>query len=101
MIFFKQGVSRALDTARIDHARDVEGTVVFDRQVDNQVLIFAVLENGIFKDTETGSTWNILGEALDGPLAGKQLTQVVAFDHFWFAWQAFYPQTEIFTVDPQ
>jgi hypothetical protein len=55
--------------------------------------------NGTFKDTETGSTWNFIGKALDGPLAGKQLTRVVAFDHFWFAWRAFFPQTEIFSFD--
>ena len=101
VIFFKRGVSSALDTARIDQGRDVGSTVVFDRRLDNQMLTFAVLENGIFTDSETGSTWNILGEALDGPLAGKQLTQVVAFDHFWFAWQAFFPETEIFTFDAQ
>lgn len=96
VIFFKQGVSSALDAARIDQGRDVGSTVVFDRRLENQVLTFAALENGTFTDTETGSTWNIIGEAIDGPLAGKQLTRVVAFDHFWFAWRAFFPQTAIF-----
>lgn len=96
VIFFKHGVSSALDTARIDQGRDVGSTVVFDRRLDNRVLTFAALENGTFKDTETGSTWNIVGKALDGPLGGKQLTRVVSFDHFWFAWQAFFPATELF-----
>lgn len=96
-IFFKGGVSSALDTGRIDQGRDVGSTVVFDRRLDNQVLTFATLENGTFKDVETGSTWNFIGVALDGPLAGKQLTRIVAFDHFWFAWHAFFPQTELFT----
>lgn len=98
VIFFKEGVSSALDTARIDQGRDVGSTAVFDRRLDNQVLTFAALENGSFRDTETGSTWNIIGEATDGPLAGKQLTRMVAFDHFWFAWHAFFPQTEIFAL---
>ena len=101
VIFFKQGVSSALDTALINQGRDVGGTVVFDRQVDNQVLTFQATVDGTFNDTETGSTWNIIGKAIAGPLAGKQLTRVVAFDHFWFAWQAFYPEREIITVDPQ
>jgi len=101
VIFFKKGVSSALDTALINQGRDVGGTVVFDRQLDNQVLTFTASEDGTFNDTETDSTWNIIGAAIAGPLAGKQLTRVVAFDHFWFAWQAFYPQTEIFTVAPQ
>lgn len=98
VIFFKRGVSSALDTARIDQGRDVGSTVVFDRRLDNQVLTFEVLENGSFKDAETGSTWNFIGVALEGPLAGKQLTRVVAFDHFWFAWRAFFPATEIFAL---
>ena len=97
VIFFKRGVSSALDTALIDQGRDVGSTVVFDRRLDDQVLTFEALENGTFKDTETASTWNIIGEATDGPLTGKQLTRVVAFDHFWFAWRAFFPETEIFT----
>lgn len=98
VIFFKGGVSSALDAALIDEGRDVGSTVVFDRRLENQVLTFEALENGAFQDTETGSTWNILGAALGGPLAGKQLDQVVAFDHFWFAWQAFYPETELFVL---
>ncbi len=101
VIFFKKGVSSALDTAIINQGRDVGSTVVFDRQVENQVLTFQATAEGTFNDTETGSTWNMIGEAIAGPLVGKQLTQVVAFDHFWFAWQAFYPETEIFMVDPQ
>ena len=101
VIFFKRGVSSALDTALIDQGRDVGSTVVFDRRLDEQVLTFESLENGTFTDTETGSTWNIIGEAIDGPLAGKQLIRVVAFDHFWFAWRAFFPETEIFAFNRQ
>ncbi|MFQ5935910.1 MAG: DUF3179 domain-containing (seleno)protein, partial [Acidiferrobacterales bacterium] len=46
--------------------------------------------------TQTGSTWNILGEAVDGPLTGKKLTPIVHANHFWFAWAAFKPDTEIY-----
>ncbi|MCB0152693.1 MAG: DUF3179 domain-containing protein, partial [Caldilineaceae bacterium] len=42
------------------------------------------------------STWTILGEAVAGPRQGEQLRQVLAFDHFWFAWAAFHPGTEIY-----
>jgi len=95
VIFFKRGVSSALDTSLINQGRDVGGTVVFDRQLDNQVLTFQATMDGTFNDTETGSTWSIIGAAVAGPLAGKQLTKVVAFDHFWFAWHAFFPYTEL------
>ncbi|RME46572.1 MAG: DUF3179 domain-containing protein, partial [Chloroflexi bacterium] len=40
--------------------------------------------------------WNILGEAISGPMQGKKLTPVVHGNHFWFAWAAFNPETAIF-----
>ncbi|MBX3051752.1 MAG: DUF3179 domain-containing protein [Caldilineaceae bacterium] len=41
----------------------------------------------------------ILGAGLflwAGPPAGKRLTELVHFDHFWFAWAAFFPNTELY-----
>jgi len=35
-----------------------------------------------------------------GPLAGKQLTPVVAVNHFWFSWAAFRPETRVFSSRP-
>ena len=34
----------------------------------------------------------MLGQAVNGPLAGKQLTPVVAVNHFWFSWPATLPR---------
>ena len=48
-----------------------------------------------FTDAETGSTWNVLGRAVEGPLAGAQLKPVVHGDYFAFAWLAFRPDTLI------
>jgi hypothetical protein len=50
-------------------------------------------------DEETGSSWNVLGQAIDGPLAGKSLTPIVHGDHFWFARAAFKPDTIIYQAD--
>ena len=47
-------------------------------------------------DKETGSHWNFFGEAIDGPLVGAKLRQLQAFPHFWFAWAAFHPKTEVY-----
>ncbi len=44
-------------------------------------------------DISTGSRWNVLGEAIDGPLKGAELRQLHAFPHLWFAWAAFFPDT--------
>ena len=96
-IFHKAGLSSALDTAVISQGRDIGAVAVYERNVGDQFLTFAASENGTFSDAETGSVWNILGEAIDGPLAGEQLTPVLHFDHFWFAWAAFFPATELYT----
>ena len=48
-----------------------------------------------FMDAETGSRWNMLGEAIAGPLAGRRLAQVPAYNAMWFAWTAYWPDTEV------
>ena len=74
--------------------RQVGSTGVFDPNLDGQKLTFTA-EDGRFVDDQTGSTWSILGEAVDGPLKGSKLEQLVHANHFWFAWSAFNPETEI------
>ncbi len=64
------------------------------RELDGQVLSFQAALDG-FRDEQTGSLWNIFGEAVEGPLAGSQLEQVVSAEHFWFAWSVFKPDTII------
>jgi hypothetical protein len=46
-------------------------------------------------DAETGSRWNMLGEAVAGPLTGRRLAQVPAYNAMWFAWTAYWPDTEV------
>ena len=48
-----------------------------------------------FMDIETGSRWNMLGEAIAGPLAGERLVQMPAYNAMWFAWAAYWPETSI------
>jgi hypothetical protein len=59
-------------------------------------LTFRAVE-GAFEDENTGSLWNLLGEAIEGPLAGQKLDRIVSAEHFWFAWAAFRPDTIIWT----
>ncbi len=72
--------------------------IPYERLLEGQLLTFTLESENPFRmrDNETGSTWNIKGEALDGQLAGKNLTQVPAYNAFWFAWAAFWPDTEVF-----
>ena len=94
-VFYAPGTSSALDTAIIAEGADVGATGVFDAKPDGQILTFERNGDQII-DRETGSTWNVLGQATEGPLTGEQLTPIVHGDHFWFAWAAFKPDTIIY-----
>lgn len=97
--FWQPGNVSALDAANIDDSRDVGMAALFRRNLDDQLLSFSA-SDGVIRDDQTGSTWTIFGTAIDGDLAGSQLQQVNAFPHFWFAWAAFYPETEIYGYVP-
>lgn len=97
VVFHVDGTSSALGARQIAEAEDVGATGVFDPNWDGQVLSFQ-RDGAVFVDDQTGSTWNIVGQAVDGPLAGAQLAPVVHADHFWFSWAAFRPDTIIYSA---
>jgi hypothetical protein len=97
-VFYAPGTSSALDTSIIAEGADVGASGVFEAHLDGQKLSFRQ-EGGKIVDEETGSTWNILGQAVDGPLAGESLVPVIHGDHFWFAWAAFKPETIIYRAE--
>ena len=78
-------------------ARDPETQTVriFERKISNSVLDFE-FKNGRLHDKQTGSEWNFEGFAVNGRYANTQLVLTVAPAHFWFAWAAFKPGTELF-----
>ncbi len=96
VVFYQFGTSSALGDAVIAQGADVGAAAVYDPELDGRRLTFS-RQDGEFVDQETGSTWNLLGEATAGPSAGVQLSPVVHGNHFWFAWAAFKPETVIFT----
>ena len=95
VVFFKPGTRSALDDLLIGDSDEVGATGVFEVNLDGQTLTFRA-GGDTFVDNETGSIWNILGEATEGPLAGKKLTPIVHANHFWFSWGAFKPNTKIY-----
>jgi hypothetical protein len=94
-IFWAAGTASALDAGSVAAGRDVGSANAYLRLVDEQELHFTV-ENGEIIDQETGSEWNLLGQAVSGEMAGKQLEPVIAINHFWFSWAAFRPETRIY-----
>lgn len=92
--FHQPGTASALDGKDIASSRDVGSTGLFKADLDGQKLTFAYKDNRIV-DEQTGSTWNVLGKCIDGKFKGKELEQLPSGDHFWFAWAAFRPDTEL------
>ncbi len=97
VVFFKPGTVSALDQGLIIDSRDIGSSGVFEAELDGRKLTFRAEGDEAFVDNETGTTWNILGEAIAGQLAGQSLTPIVHGDHFWFAWGAFNPDTKIYS----
>lgn len=98
VVFWEPGTASALDSASIADGDDVGSTGVFIPAADGQDLTFTG-DDGGFTDDQTGSEWNILGHAVDGPLTGERLTPVEHLDTFWFAWAAFQPDSAL-TEEP-
>jgi len=96
VIFWREGTASALDDFTVATGRDVGAVTAFAAELDGRRLTFYRDGPGI-RDKETGSTWDGLGRAVAGPLAGRQLTPVVGINHFWFSWAAFRPDTRIYT----
>jgi len=96
VVFHAPGALSALDAARIEDSKETGSTGVFDPRVEGRTLQFSYVDRGRFRDAETGSTWSVTGEAVDGPLAGTQLDRVQHGDYFAFAWLAFRPDATIF-----
>jgi hypothetical protein len=95
VVFWQAGLASALGASDISSGEDVGANGVFERAINGQILTFT-FEGDTITDEQTGSTWNIFGEAVSGELSGKSMTSVVKVDHFWFSWAAFRPETRIY-----
>ncbi len=97
VVFHTAGTASALNAAIIANSDDVGATGIFDPNLNGQTLTF--VKNGdTITDEQTGSTWNILGQATAGELAGQQLAPIVHADHFWFSWAVFKPDTILYAL---
>ncbi len=94
VVFYVGGTLSAFEGAGGGSNRTVGSTGVYDPFVNGEKLTFEV-KDGEIVDESTGSRWNILGRATAGPLVGTELNPVIHTNHFWFAWAAFNPDTEV------
>jgi hypothetical protein len=98
-VLWAPGQASALDTAAIDDGRDVGQTAAFVAELDGEPVTLESTEvDGRVLDTTSGSTFDLRGRAVDGPVEGRQLEAIPHDDTFWFVWVAFKPDTEIVTA---
>jgi len=91
------GTASALSDTDLASGADVGSTGVFHAEVAGQPADFTRVGRE-FVDDVTESTWNILGEAVDGPKKGSRLESLDHVDTFWFSWATF--QVEAALYDP-
>ena len=71
----------------------------YHARADGQPVSFEVVDDQ-FQDLETGSTWNVFGRAVSGPLEGAALEPLEnAYVSFWFAWRFFQRDADIFLAE--
>jgi len=95
VVWHRPGQASALDDEVIAEGRDIGTVGVFEPLLGNREFQFTPDGRG-FRDDQTGSTWNVLGEAVRGPLQGRHLRPYTHLDTFWFAWVAFQPDTTLY-----
>lgn len=87
-VFWHPGTASPLDDGSVAGGRDVGTANAFFSRTEEQELTFTT-ENGEITDEQTGSTWDVTGMAVAGPLDGAELEPVTTSQHFWFSWTAF------------
>lgn len=78
----------------IIHQPDVPTARVFDRRLGDRTLDFEQRDGEVY-DVGTGSRWSRDGVAIEGLLAGQQLTPVVGTRAQWYAWRFTHPETRL------
>lgn len=81
-------------------ADDKRSVRAFERTVGERKLEFLRKpESNELVDAETGSTWDFSGRAISGELTGSQLNRVTALKDYWFDWQTYNPETQLYSLE--
>lgn len=96
VVLWGSDTADALDKFTIAESAAIGTGIAFDRRLNGEVLTFSAADDDLFTDAETGSTWTILGKAIEGTLTGEQLAPIQHRNEFWFAWAAFFPGAAVY-----
>ncbi len=94
VVFLTPEGAGALDRRKIVDSKPVGSVGVFSPVVDGRALGFQ-FRDGSFFDEQTGSEWNLFGEAVAGELEGRRLEPLEHGVFFAFAWLTFHPRTQL------
>jgi hypothetical protein len=98
VVLFDPGVLSPLGSTTIAGSRSVGSAAAFGRRLGGRTLDFRPAGIGVMSDVQTGSSWDITGRAIAGPLRGAQLRRLQDLNAFWFAVAAFLPHARLLTV---
>ncbi len=96
VVFWGGTTTDALDRSSIADSQQIGSGIAYDPTVDGQTLTFTANGDDTYTDAETGSTWNLLGRAVAGDLAGRQLATANHRNEFWFAFAGFFPDARVY-----
>ena len=69
---------------------------VYERSVwEGRSPALFVWQDGVLRDVQTRSEWDMDGRCVKGNLEGASMEQLFGIYAFWFAWAAFNPETEL------
>jgi hypothetical protein len=97
VVLYARGVASALDESAIARSRDVGTAGAFDQRARGRALRFTADGPDWFRDLQTGSTWDVTGRAVAGPMRGARLRPLRHDEQFWFALAAFVPHARLLT----
>ena len=83
----------------VTYQAEYDAANAFDRTVDGTALTFEIATASplVLRDQETGTTWDEQGVAIEGALAGRQLTPIVdSYVGFWFAWSLYFRNVRLY-----
>ena len=98
VIFYEPRTISTLDARKISKSRSVGAASELVPRLGGLELDFDY-RDGAFVDTNTGSKWNMLGMATEGPLKGQRLLPRFHTESLWFYWAAINPETTIYESD--
>ena len=94
VVFFEPQMLTPLDASHVSQSRPVGTAAAYLTEVNGKRLRFRRRGDKIV-DRETGSAWNVLGVAEEGPLKGTRLTPAPQAIYFEFAYRTFFPRSEL------